>query len=294
MHHRGMIGIASLLVMLPVGGCGAGAQQPYTPPSEGTPPDPDPVSHQSSPQSQGTPQNSACDDCIANRGQVPATTTSPARTDSGAMVWIPGGIFPMGSNHGRSDERPVQRVSLNGFYIDRTEVTVAAYEACMDAEVCTLPKSGGYCNLGKPDRANHPINCVDFDQAVAYCTWAEKRLPTEEEWEYAAHGRDESPYPWGSAAPGSQLCWRSIRGRGTCHVASFPGGAFGLADMAGNVWEWTASHYSQDYSSGRTFTERVVRGGGWADTDPSTVRATVRHKTSPTDRSPDLGFRCVK
>ena len=92
--------------------------------------------------------------------------------------------------------------------MDLTEVTVAIYDACVRAGSCT--RAGGpdldpFCNEGKPERANHPINCVDWNQAMTYCNYIGARLPTEPEWEYAARGSDGRKYPWGNTPPNAHL-----------------------------------------------------------------------------------------
>ena len=129
------------------------------------------------------------------------------------MVPVPAGTFRMGSPDeiGDANEHPQHKVTLSAYCIDRTEVTVKAYAACVAAKGCSTPslpvsgagnsaddvkRYGRFCNRG--DRPDHPVNCVDWNQAAAYCTWAGKRLPTEAEWEYAARGTDGRVYPWGT------------------------------------------------------------------------------------------------
>src|SRR6185312_4347885 len=130
------------------------------------------------------------------------------------------------------------------------------------------PDTGGFCNGRDQGKDLHPQNCVSWHDAMAYCTSVRKTLPTEAQWEYAARGgRAGRLYPWGELSPSSETaCWnRQNRDElGTCEVGSFPSGAFGLLDMAGNVWEWTASWY-QPYSGPRAtwLVGRVVRGGAW-------------------------------
>jgi formylglycine-generating enzyme required for sulfatase activity len=222
------------------------------------------------------------------------------------MVLIPAGTFTMGSSVGEPMERPVHLVELAAFCIDTTEVTVAAYSACT-ASGCSRPTTGVTYNWGVKGRENHPINGVDWFQASAFCRWrSSAALPTEAQWEYAARGGDERPYPWGFDAPGSQLCWSgggSFR-TSTCPVRSFPAGASpaGLFDMAGNVWEWTAD-WMGDYTSGgsaaalnptgpSTGAERVFRGGQWFSSVSSAVRTTSRGSADPSFRD-FAGFRCV-
>jgi len=184
---------------------------------------------------------------------------------------------------------------IAAFYMDKTEVTVSAYAACVGASKCTAANTTTYCNAGVAGRDNHPINCVDWDQSTAYCGWAGKRLPTEEEWQYAADTADGRVYPWGNATPDTQLCWNgpgNTLGQGnrtsTCAVGSFPTGdsPFGLSDMSGNVWEWTSSAYDSQ--------TRVLRGGGWDDGSPSVVRAAYRAGRAPSNRYNNLGFRCSR
>ncbi|OQB08560.1 MAG: Serine/threonine-protein kinase pkn1 [Deltaproteobacteria bacterium ADurb.Bin207] len=241
------------------------------------------------------------------------------------MVSIPGGSFDMGSNSGDPAESPVHRVTVRGFCMDVTEVTVEAYAACVRGGGCsTLGLQGPSewwsvaCHWGKSGKGNHPINCVDWDQATAYCQWAGKRLPTEEEWEYGARGTDGRTYPWGNGAPGPRLlnacgseCVAWVKKQGhpwkamhsfddgwatTAPVGSFPAGdsPFGLKDMAGNVWEWTSSEYSEEYEKNRANKYRIDRGGGWYYDNPSYVRAAYRNWLLPSLRFINLGFRCAR
>jgi formylglycine-generating enzyme required for sulfatase activity len=215
------------------------------------------------------------------------------------MVQIPAGDFMMGTNDGKADEKPVHSVHVNAFEMDVTEVTVAQYRACVSTGVCPAGSTtmSEFCNYEKTDKGNHPINCVSWDEARTYCVWAKKRLPTEEEWEYAARGTDGRKYPWGSDAPRAQLCWDRLHGKlGTCAVGSFPSGRspFGLLDMAGNVWEWTASGYSRGYGESRSSSVRVLRGGAWNNDNPSYVGSAYRAWPASSSRDADYGFRCAR
>ena len=238
--------------------------------------------------------------------KAPASASSrPSAATFARMVWIPAGTFAMGSNDRLPNDQPVHQVKLASYEIDVTEVTVAAYERCVRAGPCKQAKSGHACNAGVAGREQHPINCVDWDQANAYCAWAGKRLPTEEEWEYAARGTDGRQYPWGNKAPRSVLCWGGegiVVGRpdhgSTCEVDAYPSGSspFGLRDMAGNVAEWTASEWC-DLRAGRkvcSSTLRLQRGGNWANSAPETVRAAHREATWVGASGVDLGFRCAR
>jgi sulfatase modifying factor 1 len=246
------------------------------------------------------------------------------------MVAIPGGEFAMGSEDGdaNANERPVHTVKVAPFRLDRTEVTVADYAICVRAGKCSEPEAyrnvrGDFrqaCNWRHPEgRLRHPVNCVDFMQATAFCAFAGKRLPSEEEWEYAARGGGEGrKYPWGNSPPDSSrlnacgtecppnLIAKRFFGVApmypqgdpwpeTAPVGSFPAGAskHGVLDLAGNVWEWTASRYaSYDGSGGED--KRVLRGGSWGGGDPRTERTTNRFRLDPTVRAQFLGFRCAR
>jgi formylglycine-generating enzyme required for sulfatase activity len=202
----------------------------------------------------------------------------------------------MGSNSGDATEKPVHTVQVAAFELDQYEVTVAQYAACVAGGGCTaalLPTGGSDCNAGVAGKDQHPINCVDWDQASAYCAWAGKRLPTEEEWEYAARGTDGREYPWGDAAPATQLCWDNSSG--TCAVGSYPSGisSFGIHDMGGNVSEWTASYHSENYSLPRGNTFRVYRGGNWNDTLAIGVRGAYRNWDEPEFQHTLIGIRCA-
>jgi formylglycine-generating enzyme required for sulfatase activity len=183
-----------------------------------------------------------------------ATPKSPGRKvpSLGNMVGVPGGTFKMGFDDGYVNEKPVHEVSVASFSMDVTEVTVAAYKACVDAGSCNTTDltRGAYCNWEKSGRSAHPINCVDWNQATAFCSWAGKRLPTQEEWEYAARGGSEGrKYPWGASESAKKLCFNrdhwpfAAFNTGTCSVGSFPTDKtkHGVMDMAGNVSEWTST-----------------------------------------------------
>jgi formylglycine-generating enzyme required for sulfatase activity/serine/threonine protein kinase len=264
-----------------------------------------------------------------------AAPTCPA-----GMIAIAGGSFFQGSNDGQSAEKPAHHVDLSPFCIDRTEVTVADYKACSDRGDCLPAPSdvewlgisaaekkgfGAVCNARDPSgRAKHPINCVDHRAAANFCARAKKRLPTEAEWEFAARGPDGRTYPWGNEAPdGTRLnaCGKECTGWGksigqamptmypdddgfpaTAPVGSFPKGAsrFGLEDVVGNVWEWTADLYgpytdadAKDPTGSTSGAERVIRGGAFNGGFASWVRPTQRYSFEPSAKSHVIGFRCA-
>jgi len=277
--------------------------------------------------------------------RLSAEGTQPSRhlrgSCSDGMVPVPAGTFQMGSlaGVGEDDEHPQHEVTLSAYCIDKTEVTVKAYAACVEAKGCSpaaltvrgtrlssdqVLRYSRFCN--GHDRPNHPLNCVDWDQATAYCTWAGKRLPTEAEWEYAARGNDGRRYPWGNEAPSAKrlnACGSECVGLAkfdlgqgwgemynasdgwetTAPVGSFPDGAspFGVLDMAGNVWEWTADWYDKyaaaaavDPRGTTAGAARVDRGGSWNYNNAEYVRTAFRAWVSASDRVMDVGFRCAR
>jgi sulfatase modifying factor 1 len=192
------------------------------------------------------------------------------------------------------------------FCIDLTEVTVAAYSRCVRSGACKAAATAAFwvgiteaqraewspaCNGARKDRQDHPVNCVDWAQSSAYCRVRGERLPTEEEWEWAARGgRQERVYPWGYRAPDSQLCWSGVQKReGTCPVGSFPAsdGLGGIHDLAGNVWEFTSSTVAG--------TDPIVsKGASYNEASPGLFQSSHRDTGEPAFRGPTVGFRCVK
>ncbi|MEZ4262078.1 MAG: SUMF1/EgtB/PvdO family nonheme iron enzyme [Polyangiaceae bacterium] len=235
------------------------------------------------------------------------------------MVRVPATTFVMGSDSDGKLERPAHRVTLTrAFYIDMTEVPAAAYALCEEKGACTKRRihSGdtvetafGGCNDAK-ERPRHPANCVDHDQAAAYCAFAGKRLPTEAEWELAARGSDERPYPWGDAGP--TTCWMAIvpgvtgacaEHRGTWEVGVTAEGAsaFGALDMAGNVWEWVDDGFDAYPTSDVTDPRSpilpggrgVLRGGSW-DYSPQSAKTTYRLPYLRRSGHVSVGMRCAR
>ena len=226
-------------------------------------------------------------------------------------VRIPGGSFNMGSEDGDSDEMPVHIVMVPTFEMGKTQVTVDQYRACVDAGACTAPSTSEWCNWGQSDRGKHPINCVDWNQAQAFATWAGGRLPSEAEWEYAARsGGGDCKYPWGDE---DATCERAVMNDGsgygcgrdsTWPVCSKLKGntTHGLCDMAGNVWEWVQDWYHDSYNGAPTDglawesptgSYRVFRGGSWRNSAGG-VRAANRNDDDPRGRYDSLGFRLAR
>jgi formylglycine-generating enzyme required for sulfatase activity len=212
---------------------------------------------------------------------------------------------------------PEHWVTVPTFEMTETEVTVAQYEVCVnDGGACTAPGTGTNCNWNDSGYEDHPVNCVDWNQARDFCAWAGGRLPTEAEWEYAARSRGPSSsytYPWGTA---SATCSYAVMddnfphndgcGTGrTWSVCSKPAGntVQGLCDMAGNVWEWVEDDYHSDYTyapaDGSAWvdspraSDRVSRSGGFGY-NAVFMRAASRVYNYPSDSNYDLGFRCAR
>lgn len=239
----------------------------------------------------------------------PSVVEAPTVPASGQheieWVEIPGGSYSMGSDDGESDEKPVHTVTVSSFEIARTETTVAQFRACVEAGACQDPGNGwSDCNWGKSNHDEHPMNCVNWNQAQEFARWAGGRLPSEAEWEYAARGgRKRQAYPWGDR---NADCGNSIIdtcGRRTRAVCSRPKGNTdqGLCDMAGNVSEFVQDWYRIDYKGvPRDGTAhdgwgiyRVCRGGSWAH-GAMGVRVSARDTKDPSKSSGNLGFRIVR
>ncbi len=276
-------------------------------------------------------------DSAADRaGLVPPCTaigqTWTAPIDGVTLVCVPAGEFLMGAADddalAQDDEKPQHRVTLDAYWIDRTEVTNAHFAQCMAAGAC---RPEVYDTVAKtytpyavhPDYQDHPAFLYEVDAAAAYCQWAARRLPTEAEWEKAARGTDGRRFPWGNEIdcshatyyactantrqPDDQLngprCGYSYFCRAV-RVDTHPTGAspYGALNMAGNVWEWVADWYSPGYyaispsknPSGPAAGEyRVRRGGGNKSFEPD-LRVTARAGGSVSHFfDSQIGFRCA-
>jgi formylglycine-generating enzyme required for sulfatase activity len=254
--------------------------------------------------------------------------------DGKEMLLVPEGWFEMGSTGAEIEaafqlakkydpdakkswfegENPKHRVWLDGFYMDKYEVTVGEYKAFIKATGQDgLPDSVSQYAPGD----NHPVVGVNWEDAHRYCEWTDKMLPTEAQWEKAARGVDGRVYPWGNdKVDGSRAnycdakCsydWRDKAGDDgyayTSPVGSYEHGVspYGIYDLAGNVWEWVLDWYDGGYygrspernpANEQKGEYRVLRGGGW-NSQPANLRAARRFRLAPANRDDDFGFRCV-
>lgn len=260
----------------------------------------------------------------------------PRPIDQMQMVYVPGGDFQMGSTLEEIDaaialcrdhysicnrwyymrENPQHTVSLESFWIDQSEVTNAQYRLCVEAGICSEPS---VCKKGAPtyfdgEKVDHPVVCVNWHDAQAYCGWAGARLPTEAEWEYAFRGEAGVIYPWGDEFDGNMLNYCDANCEAshaddryddgfaqTSPVGSYPEGVSwsNALGMSGNVSEWVAdwlSDYSSQAESNPTGPEsggeKVVKGCSWFS-HPTYCRGALRASISPDTRFDYLGFRCA-
>jgi formylglycine-generating enzyme required for sulfatase activity len=231
--------------------------------------------------------------------------------DGKDMAWVPGGTFRFGATEGdrqaATNELPASDFIVQGFWLDRNEVTNAEYRRCVDTSACTSP--GRTDAYDDPNRASHPVLWVTWFQARDYAAWAGKRLPTEVEWERAARAGGTQRYPWGDKwdpAKGNALGTETTDYFGAAApVGSFPANAWGFHDLIGNASEYVQDVYHPSYGGaprdGRPWEQetgpiaerqRVVRNGSFADS-PARQRVSRRSSRKPTDASKAIGFRCA-
>jgi formylglycine-generating enzyme required for sulfatase activity len=255
---------------------------------------------------------------------APSADDHPPGTQGGPMVKVAAGEFTMGCSSAKARcggaDQPERTIGLDAFFIDKHEVTVADYQACVKATQCAPPHfDDGACVvygagtnktgvLPPTSRgAEQPVVCVSWAEAEAYCAFAGKRLPTDAEWEKSARGTDGRAFPWGNDEPTCDRAVLSVDTPGCGERRSWPVGSkpkgaspYGALDMLGNVGEWTADWYEPGLSpetknpkgpsSGR---ERVVRVANFS-TARGDARVTSRVAQSPDSRTELIGFRCAK
>lgn len=270
--------------------------------------------------------------------QIQTTKNSSADTFSD-MIFVPGGESVFGNYSGFTGEQPEFNMQVNSFYLDAHEITVAQFRKFIDATgyvteaerfgdagVFDLEKKTWYLQKGAtwhhplgPDKEaasdTHPVTQVSWNDAVAYCNWAGKRLPTEFEFEYAARksSLQHTTYNWGNAlvqddrymANTWQGHFPDVNLVKDGYLYTSPVGAFGkndlgFVDLGGNVWEWTNSWYQpyENIITGITDSSanlRTIRGGSFMcdTTYCSGYRITARNGTSPETSLYHVGFRCA-
>jgi formylglycine-generating enzyme required for sulfatase activity len=266
--------------------------------------------------------------CTQARTATPTYSPGVTRTrptDEAEMIHMPDGEFLMGSTDAdpkaTADEKPAHTVTLDAFWIDRTEVTNGQYVRFLNALGEHRGTCGGYdCVETKIEDQDshilrqegryvvesgfedHPVTEVTWHGAQAYCEWAGVRLPTEAEWEKAARGVDGRLYPWGNDAPDCDKAQYAGCGGKTVPAGSKPAGAspYGVLDMAGNVWEWVADWYDEAYyecspvqnpQGANSGIRKVFRGGSWGYL-PKFMRTTDRARNRPAYAGFNVGFRC--
>jgi formylglycine-generating enzyme required for sulfatase activity len=240
-------------------------------------------------------------DAVERQAQRGATVSE----GGGGMALIPEGDFIMGAEELLPDARPVHRVFVSLFWLDRYQVTNAQYRRCVEAGGCLPPKDQQA--FDDAEQAQHPVTNVTWGQARIYCQWKGKRLPTEAEWEKAARGTDGRRYPWGNNDDviKSRLKSGEIRtvSNGTEPVGSHPAIAspYGVYDQVGNVSEWVKDWYGEGFYQVSPLRDpqgpvrgsfRVLRGGPFTER-PLEAHVSYRSWDEMTYWGPALGFRCA-
>jgi len=229
------------------------------------------------------------------------------KKDGSIMVYVPPGAFTMGIDDGDAGERPVHEVELDGFYIDKYELSWGQWKKS------GLPYSESPSSRLRQPRApdwgihdDQPVVNVTWEDAQAYVRWAGKRLPTEAEWEKAARGTDGRTFPWGNEPPTvERAVWvdNPIAEASTAPVDCCAAGVspYGVYNLAGNVYEWCEDVYDGSFytrspkrnpvnrDEGRY---RALRGGALVMASEH-MRSGVRYRLLPIDRTPYIGFRAA-
>lgn len=237
---------------------------------------------------------------------IGSTMVNP--NDGAMMVYVPEGVFIMGSEAADAleNEKPERMVYLDAYWIYQHPVTNDAYQGCVEAGECGISWFPPLLDrLNDPTYGDYPVAGLNWLHADTYCQWAGGRLPTEAEWEKAARGTDGRNFPWGDEKPTCSLANYVGCVGNVSEVGSYPEGVspYEVYDMAGNVMEWVADWYAEDYYShapnenptGPTHgTSRVLRGGSFMY-KPEGLRVSLRFWDRPdTPSYLDYGFRCLR
>lgn len=311
------VGVALVLSTTPSKPPALGASS--SAPSASSPPPPAPSS---AVVADGTAPSATASSAPSAAPVVPALEPRPHEVAVAAgKVWM--GCLEEGDLDCDDDELPLREVSVDAFFLDRTEVRVVDYARCVVAGYCSTRRLKGYaldggsftrstkCNWEQPYREKHPINCVSHAEAASYCGWKDSRLPSEAEWERAARGDDRRRYPWGDehasclltvmTEEGDQGCGKNLSW--SAGMKAKDESPFGARDLAGNVREWVADWYAADYyakapaanprgpSAG---VKRVARGGSFGTAVSKLMRISNRESYEPNTRSIHVGFRCAR
>ena len=226
------------------------------------------------------------------------------------MILIPTGSFIMGSEDGNYDESPKREVYLDAFYIDEYPVTNADYKKFIDETGYKAPYIGQVWSkkydwkdrMYPEGKGKNPVVLVTWHDAVAYCEWAGKRLPTEAEWEKAARGTDGRTWPWGNVWDSDKLACSGVGETMPVGQYKFGKSFYGCFDMAGNVWEWTSDWYGNLYYKEAASRNpqgpdkgehNILKGGAWIHSEFS-VRCAMRFHKPPDYCDNYIGFRCAR
>lgn len=239
---------------------------------------------------------------------LPVTGSILRWVDYSDFVFVPEGEFVMGQDESNeSDHAPAHPVTLTGFWIHQAEVTNGQYTQCVAAGECTPPSREPDTDYwyGFSSKVNYPVVGVTWFQAQEYCTYIDARLPTEAEWEKTARGLSDAPYPWGTGEPDCSLlnyndCLDPSEPE---EVRNYNNGTsdYEAMDLSGNVFEWVADWYAEDYyaispaanpQGPADGLKKVYRGGSYPSSLEE-VNAIVRFSAKPEEHSAELGFRCV-
>lgn len=275
----------AVLALSSLGGCSTPAPPPAAAPPLAAPAPPEPPAPPSTTGVAAAPAAPGATAVPASVEPAPPAPPAPSPCPEG-MALISGGDYVFGPTK--------EKVTVKPFCLDVNEVTVGAYATCVNAGKCdkSFVTVCDPITYGKDGTEKLPMACVDFKQAETYCAAQGARLPSAEEWEWAARGGAEArKRPWGDGDLGDQLCWLGKEKRtGPCAVGSFPAGnnPQGVHDLLGNVGEWTTSR------SDATSSIRYARGGSWKDSAKELFRVDRPGVFKATYRCGFVGIRCAK